>query len=72
VASGALASLGLDIDPIGMSGASDARILAYEAGVPAIVMGPGDLSLAHSAAGRIPVFRHRTGQYTNFLAPAPA
>ena len=58
-----------------MSGATDARILVHDAGVPAIVLGPGDLSLAHSTAERIPVADLVTAArvyarlYAAFLAP---
>jgi succinyl-diaminopimelate desuccinylase len=54
-AAAALTAVGLDPAPIGMSGATDARILVHDAGIPAIVLGPGDLALAHSTAERIPV-----------------
>jgi succinyl-diaminopimelate desuccinylase len=74
-AGAALDALGLDSDPIGMAGATDARILQHEAGVPAIVLGPGDLSLAHSTAERVPVADLVTAArvyarlYAAFLAP---
>jgi acetylornithine deacetylase/succinyl-diaminopimelate desuccinylase len=74
-AAAALAAVGLQDGPIGMSGATDARILVHDAGVPAIVLGPGDLSLAHSTAERIPVADLVTAArvyarlYAAFLAP---
>lgn len=76
-ATGALDALGLDTYLIGMSGATDARILVHEAGTPAIVLGPGDLSLAHSTAERVPVAELVTAArayarlYAAFLAPTP-
>jgi acetylornithine deacetylase/succinyl-diaminopimelate desuccinylase-like protein len=74
-ATAALRDLGLDTEPIGMAGATDARILD-EAGVPAIVFGPGDLALAHSTAERIPVAELTTAArafarlFAAYLAPA--
>ena len=76
VATAALEAVGLGTEPFGMSGATDARILSQEAGTPAIVLGPGDLSLAHSTAERIPVADLVTAArvyarlYAGFLAPA--
>lgn len=73
-AGAALRDLGLSTEPIGMAGATDARILD-EAGVPAIVLGPGDLSLAHSTAERVPVAdlvtagRTYARLFATFLAP---
>jgi acetylornithine deacetylase/succinyl-diaminopimelate desuccinylase len=73
----ALGALDLNTEPIGMSGATDARILVEEVGVPAIVLGPGDLSLAHSTAERIPVADLATAArayarlYADFLVPGP-
>ena len=54
-AAAALADVGLPAQPTGMSGATDARILIHEAGVPAVVLGPGELGLAHSTQERIGV-----------------
>ena len=74
-ATAALRDLGLSTEPIGMAGATDARILD-EAGIPAIVFGPGDLALAHSTAERIPVAELTTAArafarlFAAYLAPA--
>jgi succinyl-diaminopimelate desuccinylase len=74
-AAAALAGVGLSPEPIGFSGATDARILNLEAGVPAIVLGPGDLALAHSTAERVPVADLLTAArvyarlYARFLLP---
>ncbi|HYT26867.1 MAG TPA: M20 family metallopeptidase [Actinomycetota bacterium] len=71
----ALADAGLPAEPVGFGGATDARILNLEAGVPAIVLGPGDLALAHSTAERVPVADLLTAArvyarlYATFLCP---
>ena len=77
-AGAALGDLGLDAATLGMPGATDARILIHEAGVPAVVLGPGDLALAHSTAERIPLADLVTAArvyarlYARFLAPTRA
>jgi succinyl-diaminopimelate desuccinylase len=74
-AAGALADVGLPDQPVGFSGATDARILNLEAGVPAVVLGPGDLALAHSTAERVAVADLVTAArvyarlYARFLCP---
>jgi len=71
----ALAGVGLSPEPVGFSAATDARILNLQAGVPAVVLGPGDLALAHSTAERIPVAdllaaaRVYARLYATFLCP---
>jgi len=71
----ALTGTGLSPEPVGFSGATDARILNLQAGVPAVVLGPGDLALAHSTAERIPVADLVTAArvyarlYATFLCP---
>lgn len=74
-ATAALRDLDLSAEPIGMAGATDARILD-EAGIPAIVFGPGDLALSHSTAEHIPVAdltiaaRAFARMFAAYLAPA--